>query len=251
MKYIKSFENTKNMSYTELMNYRKIKNYTPTEKLLHLLADEIYSQWEIIKEDKDGNYSFLYNEFKKIPISKVKKLLSEGADITAHGNEGWGSLIKLAIYRQDLSLIKCLIENGANINGTDLDRKSSTPIYVAAGINNTPKSEKILKYLIDNGADINIPNDGAVLPLHHALFNKVFENAIVLLKAGSILKLGKNPFNNRPNDINSWMKVGNYEFEKELCKMYPREISKIDDDKIDDKIKKEFAYLFQANKFNI
>jgi len=55
MKYIKSFENTKNMSYTELMNYRKIKNYTPTEKLLHLLADEIYSQWEIIKEDKDGN----------------------------------------------------------------------------------------------------------------------------------------------------------------------------------------------------
>ena len=84
-----------------------------------------------------------------------------------------------------------------------------------------------------------------------ALFAGCFENAIILLKAGSILKLKTNKFTNKPNDINSWMKVPNYDFQKILCQMYPREISKIDDDKIDDKIKKEFAYLFQANKFNI
>jgi ankyrin repeat protein len=251
MKYIYHFENIKHMTYDELMNYRRIKKYTPTEKLYHLIADEIYSQWEIIKERKNDDYSFFYDEFKKISIIKVKKLLSEGADINAHGNEGWGSLIKLAVYRQDLPLIKCLIENGANINGTDLDRKSSTPLYIAANINNPPKSKKILKFLIDNGSDINIPNDGQVLPLHHALFAECFENAIILLKAGSILKLKKNAFINKENDINSWMKVSNYEFQKTLCQMYPREISKINDNKIDDKIKKEFAYLFQANKFNI
>jgi hypothetical protein len=33
--------------------------------------------------------------------------------------------------------------------------------------------------------------------------------------------------------------------------MYPDEIVKIDDNKIDDKIKKEFSFLFQANKYNL
>lgn len=241
------------MTYSELMNYRKIKNYTPTEKLFHLLYDEIYSQWEIIKQRTDDDYSFFYNEFKKISTDKVKKLLSEGADINAHDDKGWGSLIKLAVIRQDLPLIKCLIENDANINGTDKDRKSSSPLYVASGTINHPKSAKILKYLIDNDADINIPNDGNVLPIQHALFSKCFENAIILLKAGSILELGKYNFMNKSenNDLNKWMKVGNYEFEKVLCQMHPDEISKIDDNKIDDRIKKEFSYLFNAKKYNL
>jgi ankyrin repeat protein len=252
MKYIKQLETVKHMTYSELMQYRKIRNYTPTEKLLHLFADEMHSQWEIIKERDDDNYEFVYNDFKKISPSKVIKLLNEGADINVQDKD-WGSPIKLAVERQDFKIVKCLIENGANVNGTDLDRKYSTPLYVASSIKNHPTSAKILKYLIDNEADINKPNDGQVLPIHHAVFKQAFENAIILLKAGSKLENGYNSFisNKQKNDINYWMKVGNYEFEKVLCQMYPDEIVKIDDNKIDDKIKKEFSFLFQANKYNL
>lgn len=38
---------------------------------------------------------------------------------------------------------------------------------------------------------------------------------------------------------------------KHFVKCTQKKILKIDDDKIDDKIKKEFSFLFQANKYNL
>ncbi len=56
----------------------------------------------------------------------------------------------MAICRNDFDLIKFLVENGANVN--DYNSCQSTPIYYASS-----EDIKILKFLIDNKGDVNIP----------------------------------------------------------------------------------------------
>ena len=82
-------------------------------------------------------------------------------------------------------------------------------------------------------------------------FKNCFENATILLKAGSVLTSKAHDYRNKDNDINKWTKKADYEFQKTLCQMHPEEISKIDDNKIDSRIKEEFSHLFTANKFNL
>ena len=57
-----------------------------------------------------------------------------------------------ATEKNDLKKVKCLIENGANINA-ETEKGVPVIIYAAAF-----GSGEIMKYLIDNGADVNAVN---------------------------------------------------------------------------------------------
>jgi ankyrin repeat protein len=87
--------------------------------------------------------------------SKIKKLLSEGADINAKGTFNKTPLI-ISLERRNNKLIKLLIDNGANLN-LAAGSLGETPLLIA--ISN--REDGITLMLLDKGADPNISSRGS------------------------------------------------------------------------------------------
>ena len=72
--------------------------------------------------------------------------------------------------------VKYFIENGADVNAKDKDdegfRDNWTPLHYAARFNS---NVEVLKYLISQGANINVKISGGWTPLNHAAFNSNVE----------------------------------------------------------------------------
>ena len=206
MKYLKTYE-------------QKINNIA-TKELVDMLEPDL--KLEFNKNYKKHNWNFSQSKFKKISIQKVQELIDKGANVNAHDEtNNYGSILDMAAYMQDLDLIVCLIENGANIN--NYNSCKATPLYIVSNIGNI----EIVKYLIQKGANVNIPNDSNVLPIHSALWNKNYNIAKLLLKSGSILSTPG-------NDLSRWISK-NYSFQKLLAELHPEELVKVDEDKINKK----------------
>jgi ankyrin repeat protein len=214
-----------------------------TNELVHLIEDDLNLEWEKNK-DNDNYKAYSDSKFKKISIRKVKELINKGADINAHDKtNNHGSILCMAICRNDFDLIKFLVENGANVN--DYNSCQSTPIYYASS-----EDIKILKFLIENKGDVNIPNNSGVLPIHHALFDNKYDNAILLLKSGSRLSC-KKPHTNDYYTLNNWIKNKNYTFQKLVSEYNPDEFIKIDRHKIHSKLLNVYDRYITSTKFNL
>jgi len=209
-----------------------------THKLIHLIIDDIDEAWANNRDNRFWTYG--NEKFDKISIKRVEELLKYGADINAHDEKNnYGSLLNMAIFRNDFDLVKYLVENGANIN--DTNACGSTPIYCASA----DFSFEILEYLVEKGADINIPNDAGVLPLHNSIHECDFKKAIFLLNSGSEIET---QFSNIPRYLNK----KDYKFQKLLCEKFPNQISKLIPEKYrHEKILDEFGYLFDVDKYNL
>lgn len=172
-----------------------------------------------------------------INIDIVKKLIEDGADVNVHDKvNNYGSLLCMAATIGSLETVKLLVKKHARLN--DTNSIGATAMYAAA---HTGYFD-IVKYLVEKGADFDIPNDSKVSPLASAAFTKHIDIAIYLLKKGAKVD---NFFN-----INS--KNTDYNFQKEFIKLYPTEfINNVKDNFINNKIKKEFAHLFNAHKYNL
>ena len=86
-------------------------------------------------------------------IDKVKILLVQGANIDAQAFEG-GTAVLLAGWETDnLDLVRVFVEQGADINIPN--DNGDTPLIDAADLGKIG----ILKYLLENGADVNIKNN--------------------------------------------------------------------------------------------
>lgn len=231
MRYLKTYEN---------------HNEHATYELLHMILDEIEEAWE--KNHEKDHWKYRDYKYKKLNYKKIQNLIDIGADINVHDeNNNYGPLLSMAVDRDDLQLIKLLVQNGANINETNSTK--ATPLYAACD----GADIEIVKFLIENGADIHRPNDSGVLPLYHAVFDKKYEIATILLKAGSELstKVG-NRFKRGGYGLENWMKDKNYPFQKLLIEMHPDYvIENIPQEKLHKRILIEYDYIFNANKYNL
>lgn len=54
--------------------------------------------------------------------------------------------------------------SGENVNCRDCQGRNSTPLHLAAGYNNF----EVAKFLLEQGADVNAPDKGGLIPLHNA-----------------------------------------------------------------------------------
>ena len=100
------------------------------------------------KKNRDGN----------TPIDLVRSEDQDVADLLL-GNVA----ILDAAKKGELARLKNLIVSD-NVNCRDCQGRNSTPLHLAAGYNNFD----VANYLLEQGADVNAPDKGGLIPLHNA-----------------------------------------------------------------------------------
>lgn len=126
------------------------------------------SECMLLKLMEEGNYS------------QVTELIEGGADFTVENKMG-RSVIHLAGALGEVSVLKTLIEKGADIDTVSVGGYKQTPLIEAA----TNGNLKTVKYLVSNGADIEAQDMFGRTALFHSLNNRKLETARFLIKNGS------------------------------------------------------------------
>lgn len=123
---------------------------------------------DINTKDNEGNTALIVSTYN---LEVLKYLVKKGADLNAQTNEG-RTVLSYAICR-NLDMVKALVEgnkkfiffksNRIDVNkDSDMLSRFNTCVRVNLAIIKKPFYDyyEILKYLIDNGLNINVENDG-------------------------------------------------------------------------------------------
>jgi serine/threonine-protein phosphatase 6 regulatory ankyrin repeat subunit B len=122
-------------------------------------------------------------DFTEVDLEMVQLLVTNnGADM----NKAMRKLIFIASVRGHLEILKCVIQNGADLN--QQNNNCATPLYIASRNGHL----EIVKLLTISGADVNCPNNNGATPLYVASRNGHFEIVQFLIKNGADV----NPSNN-------------------------------------------------------
>jgi len=138
-----------------LSAFEKLLDEYPTSKIVSSTKLMI----ERAEKAKDAN--LFLKAIKKGDIERIKKLISQGADVNAKDNRGMTPLHKAAYYGQR-EVAKVLIAKGANVNETDT--AGQTPLHIAANFG----SKWVPELLLANGASISARDIAGNTPLHAA-----------------------------------------------------------------------------------
>ena len=128
---------------------------------IHKFSDFILNESSLFEEDVKGDSSKLTLELvsemdKERPdMEKIKELIKSGADIKSTDSELGASVLHIASATDNIDLAKLCLDNGVDVDVKD--NSEFTPLLWAVSYN----SPKVLKFLIDSGANTNAKgNDG-------------------------------------------------------------------------------------------
>ena len=112
-------------------------------------------------------------------------LLAHGSEIDARDSEG-ATALQRAVWEVNISAVRILIENGANLNIRD--EEGLAPLHFAAGtleeeppIELQDRASIILDLLLENGAEVDVRDEQGSTPLHHCALASNLQQARVLL----------------------------------------------------------------------
>jgi uncharacterized protein len=121
-------------------------------------------------------------------INNVIRLLARDPNlVNAYSEDGFGPL-GLACFFGHFDVAEYLVRAGASINSRSHNRLKAAPIQSAAA----GGYRKVVKMLLDHGADPNIREQGGYTPLHAAAQNGDEEMIRVLLYGGADLTIASN-----------------------------------------------------------
>lgn len=212
------------------------------------LAKYIIEKVKDFNELKPGEYdSPLYIAISKEYIDITQNLLTKGANpnyVKSKDFYEYKNLIplKLTCEKQNFKIVKLLVENGADVNLGD--NNGRTALFDAIEAKNANKD--IIRYLIQNGADIHKEDDKGITPLSFAESSK--KSLVKTLTESAFIKLDENitdKENNSFKELN--VQVTN---QIKLIKKLQDEIKSIKTIKIDDS-NKELKNLVQKLELNI
>jgi ankyrin repeat protein len=126
-----------------------------------------------LKDIYDNNIAFyLIESFKRENLeqfnNKVTLLNTYGFEIDDTPQGGGNSLIHITAKKMDLDLVKWLMQYKLNIN--QKNEEGNTPLHIVAM---KAKNDKILKFLIRNGANKEIKTDFNESAMDLALENEL------------------------------------------------------------------------------
>lgn len=129
-------------------------------------------------EKKKSVFDFLVEE----DAEYVEYWLQDHPDqVDMKDDTGWG-LLHLACCRGLFSMVKLIVEHGADIELLDPD--GWTPLHHLAEFN---QNQEILSYLIEKGVDLDAKDKYGSTALHYAVRNHAFEMVRQLVECGANL----------------------------------------------------------------
>lgn len=155
-------------TYDDLMNAAKLGDQTEIEGLLNKGVD-------VNTTDPAGN-TLLIIAAREGNLALVDTLIKWRAKLNARNSHG-DSALRLAALKGHLSIVQRLVEAGAPVNTPDW-----TPLIYASFSGNLP----IIKYLLEQKADINAASANGTTALMAALRQGQFETAKFLLQVPNI-----------------------------------------------------------------
>lgn len=156
---------------------------TENRKDYFLMLQDTAADYENIHHPSSAVLPLFISAFRKDPnlLDGVALLIKQGANIDAQTAIGDTALIAAAWRTDNLNLIKLLVSYGADVNISNYD--GNTPTMDAAFLGKV----EILRYLLNNGADVTLRNRNKQTALDLAK-SKNQEQAIELLLAAGSLK---------------------------------------------------------------
>ena len=176
------------------INQKDKNGYTP----LHSFADKglITGHWIIWGKIQD--YSNWWNH-TSIDFDMVNYLVENGADINAKDNDGKTpfhlvveNMLDWKAPTPDTTFLKHLLNKGADINAKD--NKGNTTLHIMARTSKTERSrqdgigrkiEILLNFMGDNGAEVDLKNNGGLTPLQLAVQRNYMRTAEFLVANGA------------------------------------------------------------------
>ncbi len=114
-------------------------------------------------------------------LEKVTDLLSKASqELNMFSKDGFQPL-GLACFFGNVDVVKYLVALGAELNTPSRNAQMVTPLHSAAAADDF----EIVKCLIDNGADVNVCQQGDFTPLHAAAQNGNLEMTHLLVDRGA------------------------------------------------------------------
>ncbi len=154
-------------------------------------TDKTVATFNINKKDKKG-FSLLHNAVKEKNISKIKQLLEEGADVNNLTRRGKSPLHLISLESGDIEQIistaKLLIKYGADVNQINYFSYNmfKTALNNAVKLDNYPLVQLLLKHKAEPNIQGGYYDE---TPLHFAIQNKNSHIARLLIESGMDIKL--------------------------------------------------------------
>ncbi|XP_026354561.1 ankyrin repeat domain-containing protein 31 [Ursus arctos] len=172
---------------SNIQEHRKVQNFRKRQNFLKATCIQAFGRKEA---------SVLLGKFTEVKTAGINKRNARGE-----------SRLHLAARRGNLSLVKALIDSGADVNLKD--NAGWTPLHEAS----SEGSDDILVELLKAGTNVNCENLDGIIPLHNAAANNHLKAAEILLQHGA-----------NPNQKNQKQKTALDEADdekmKELLKSY-------------------------------
>jgi ankyrin repeat protein len=140
---------------------------------------------DVNSRDSDGN-TVLMQAAIYATTADLEFLLAHGAEVNAANKGGHTALMRAL---PDLAKVRPLVQHGADVNAS---AGGTTPLLIAAGIRS---AEDVLRYLIENGADLKATDGLGLDPVMTAAAVGAIGNLKILLEAGGS---GSSEAKNRP-----------------------------------------------------
>lgn len=139
-------------------------------------SNQSYCEY-MISADKEEKSDKLLTSWVKNTIKKVQCLLEIKRE-SKRANGDMNAVLKTAIYRNNLTMVKYSIEHGADINTVDDD--GFNPLHWSMFSN-----LEIVKYLVELGADVNQADNSGYTPLYFAIDKGNLEIVKYLVEHGA------------------------------------------------------------------
>lgn len=172
----------------KMKDIRRVNQLLDDNPELANIADSVYGNTILMLA--------LYHQDHKL----FRTLLDHNANVNYHDTyNGHSPLIEACHYKgYDQIYAKELVEYGANINDTSshLPYAQVSPLMAAAGDGNMT----LVKYLIENGANINYSNNFGTTVLGQALISEEYSTSLMLLENGADYTVPAYKLNKSDND---------------------------------------------------
>lgn len=118
-------------------------------------------------------------------IEGIRGWLKENSDsINSYVDEGM-TLLHIACMFGHENLMAYLLGRGALVNIEADNESRATPLHLAVAFRDEQVADRMIKVLINNGAELNSTQSGGQTPLHHAVGRKSVKLVDTLIEAGA------------------------------------------------------------------